>query len=113
MKRRKEAMDFKKLTLAALFSIGALGMTSLPVKAQDGILFKVQMPGTNYCHLKFPAIREETLSSSRPVLKDTSRDGTGDVIDFYGPCDYDPAGKAAVHAQRLDGSHMWFRAYAD
>jgi hypothetical protein len=108
-------MNLKKLTLAALFSIVVLGTDQLPVKAQaEGILFKVQLPGTNYCHLKFPAIREETLSSSRPVLKDASKDArTSDVIDFYGACDFDPTGKAAVEAQRLDAQHGWTHAYAD
>jgi hypothetical protein len=52
-----------------------------------------------YCHLKFPAIREDTLYTDRPVLKDP-RDG--DLIDFYGPCDYDPLGKEAVLRQRAD-----------
>ncbi len=106
-------MNFKKVTLAALFTIGVLGVASLPVKAQEGILFKVQMPGTNYCHLKFPAIREETLSSSRPVLKDAKDLRTGDIIDFYGSCNFDPTGKAAVEAQRLDEQRMWVHAYAD
>lgn len=91
-------MKYKKLMLAALISIGALGIDPLSVKADDGILFKVQMPGTNYCHLKFPAIREETLSSNRPVLKDSS---TGDIVDFYGSCKYDPLGKEAIQAQLL------------
>jgi len=101
-------MNLQKLTLAVLFSIAALGWTRpLPANADDGILFKAQMPGTNYCHLKFPAIREETLSWNRPVLKDASKDArTGDIIDFYGPCDYDPTGKAAVEAQRLNALHI-------
>jgi hypothetical protein len=113
--KEEKAMSFNKLTLAALFSIGVLGwLDPFSVKADDAILFKVQMPGTNYCHLKFPAIREETLSSNRPVLKDATKDArVGDVIDFYGPCDYDPAGKAAVQAQRVDDLHMWFHANAD
>jgi len=46
--------------------------------------------------MKFPAIREATLTWDRPVLKDAS---SGDIIDFYGPCDYDPRGKQAVQAQ--------------
>jgi hypothetical protein len=91
-------MKYKKLMLAALISIGVLEIAPLYVKADDGMLLKVQMPGTNYCHLKFPAIREETLSSNRPVLKDSS---TGDIVDFYGPCDYDPLGKEAIQAQLL------------
>jgi hypothetical protein len=109
-------MNFKKVTLALLFSIGMLGIEQPhPVKAQaDAILFKEQLPGTNYCHLKFPSIREETLSSSRPVLSDASKDArTGDIIDFYGLCDYDPTGKEAVQTQRIDSEHLWTHAYAD
>ena len=109
-------MNFKKVTLALLFSIGMLGIEQPhPVKAQaDAILFKEQLPGTNYCHLKFPSIREETLSSSRPVLSDASKDArTGDIIDFYGLCDYDPTRKEAVQTQRIDSEHLWTHAYAD
>ena len=113
-KNEEKTMNFKKLTLAALFSFGLLGIDQLPVQAQaEGILFKVEMPGTNYCHLKFPAIREETLSWNRPVLKDVKDAATGDVIDFYGPCDYDPTGKAAVQAQRHDAQHRFSRDYND
>jgi len=90
-------MNFKKLTLAALFSAGVMGIGPLPVDAQEGILFKQRAGDTNYCHLKFPAIQEETLSWDRPVLQNPS---TGEIIDFYGPCDYDPTGKAAVEDQR-------------
>jgi hypothetical protein len=109
-------MNFKKVTLALLFSIGMLGIEQPhPVKAQaDAILFKEQLPGTNYCHLKFPSIREETLSSSRPVLSAASKDArTGDIIDFYGLCEYDPTGKEAVQTQRIDSEHLWTHAYAD
>jgi len=52
-----------------------------------------------YCHLKFPTIREDTLFSDRPELKDPS---DGDIRDFYGPCDYDPLGKEEVLRQRAD-----------
>jgi hypothetical protein len=107
-------MSLKKVTLTVLLSIGVLGIVPLPVEAQDGILFKLRAGSSNYCHLKFPAIREETLSSNRPVLKDASKDAsTGDIIDFYGPCDYDPAGRAAVQAQRNEQQHRWIRAHAD
>ena len=27
---------------------------------------------------------------------------SGDIIDFYGPCDYDPLGKEAVLRQRAE-----------
>jgi hypothetical protein len=49
--------------------------------------------------LKFPAIQKNTLYSGRPVLKDITE---GDIIDFYGPCDYDPLGKEEVMSQRAE-----------
>ncbi len=87
-----------------------MGIDPLSAGAQDGFLLKVQMPGTNYCHLKFPAIREDTLSWARPVLKD-ARDG--DTIDYYGSCDFDPTGRAAVQAQRVEKQHRFTRDYND
>jgi hypothetical protein len=33
------------------------------------------------------------------VLKDAS---DGDIVDFYGPCDYDPLGQQEVMRQRAD-----------
>lgn len=54
---------------------------------------------SGYCHLKFPAIRENTLFSNRPVLKDASE---GDIIDFYGPCNYDPLGRDAILLQQYE-----------
>src|SRR5262245_25726688 len=91
--------------LLTLLLGGTLGWISAPVSAQEGVLFKVQMPGTNYCHLKFPAIREETLYSDHPVLKDAK---DGDIIDFSGSCNYDPSGKQEVQAQRGQTRHLDF-----
>jgi hypothetical protein len=87
----------KKNIFSALFLIAAVISITTPAAAQ-GIIYKVADP-SGYCHLKFPAIREDTLFSNRPVLKD-SRDG--DIIDFYGPCDYDPLGRQEVMRQRAD-----------
>ncbi|MEX0802514.1 MAG: hypothetical protein WD688_04255 [Candidatus Binatia bacterium] len=93
-------MRLNNLTLAALFSVGFLGMSALQAAgADDGILLKVRAGDSNYCHLKFPAIQEETLSWGRPVLKPGS---TSDIVDFYGPCNFDPTGKEAVQAQQRD-----------
>ena len=104
-------MKFKTLTLAALLSIGVLAVDAFPANAQaDGILLKVQLRGTNYCHLRFPAIQEGTLASNRPVLKNPS---SGDIVDFYGPCDYDPTGAAAVRAQRHAAKIRFSRDYLD
>jgi len=63
----------------------------------------VKVPTTDgtYCHMKFPPIREETLSWERPVLDEAA----GNIIHFYGPCDYDPTGKDAVEIQRREILH--------
>ena len=84
------------------FLVGLLFTTSLgainTVVADDGILLKDEIiPG--YCHMKFPAIREGTLGSDHPVLKDPR---TGDMIDFYGPCDENPLGKGQIQQQKLE-----------
>ena len=80
-----------------------------PPVAADGILKEQSAEASNYCHLKFPAIDENTLASDRPVLKDSR---TGDIVDFYGPCDEDPLGKNQVASQKLDDGHRWQNDFA-
>jgi hypothetical protein len=78
---------------------GALGL-SLPARAAENVIYKKAVDSSgHYCHLKFPAIQKNTLYSGRPVLKDITE---GDIIDFYGPCDYDPLGKEEVMSQRAE-----------
>jgi len=90
-------MKIAKSFFAALLLVGNLAATQTAAGA-DGILLKEELAaGSNSCHLQFPAIREETLSWDRPVLKDA---GTGDIIDFYGPCAHDPLGKDEIASQR-------------
>jgi hypothetical protein len=93
------------LLLSALLLTGSSGLSAEPPRS-EGILSSVQVPGTNYCHLKFPAIREETLSWDHPVLKDAD---SGDIIDFYGSCDHDPLGKDEIQAQKADVMRQWNR----
>ena len=96
--------------LAALLSlVGGLGASSA-FAAAEGVISNATLTPGSYCHLTFPAIREDTLSSDRPVLKDPSE---GDIIDFYGSCDEDPVGKNQVQAQKLDNQHRWEREYND
>ncbi len=93
MKRIKPLLSF-------VFVSGILALSAAPVWGAEGVISKVvASPDANYCHLKFPAIREETLYWDRPVLKDPSE---GDIIDFYGPCDHDPLGKEEILRQRAD-----------
>jgi hypothetical protein len=67
--------------------------------AGEVVISKVADSSGSFCHLKFSAIREDTLFSDRPVLKDASE---GDIIDFYGPCNYDPLGRDSILRQRFE-----------
>jgi hypothetical protein len=80
-KTEKEVNLMKIATsfLAALVLVGSFGVRSALAVAPGVISNAVSTPGS-YCHLRFPAIREDTLASNRPVLKDPSG---GDIIDFY------------------------------
>ena len=82
----------------ALLLLGSLGAGSSFAAAEGVISNAVLTPGS-YCHLTFSAIREDTLSWDRPVLKDPSE---GHIIDFYGPCDHDPLGQDEIASQRLE-----------
>ena len=85
-------------TLSILVLAGSLAGSALA--AQDGILLKERLgDDSNYCHMKFPAIEPSTLGSDHPQLKSSN---TGDVIDFYGPCDEDPVGASQVADQKID-----------
>ena len=89
-------MKIAKSFLAGLLLVGSFG-TSGALAAAPGVITNATLTPGSYCHLTFPAIREETLSWDRPVLKDASE---GDIIDFYGPCDHDPLGKDEIESQR-------------
>lgn len=83
--------------LAAVLLASSIGASSA-FAAAPGVISNTALTEGSYCHLTFPAIREETLSSDRPVLKEPSE---GDIIDFYGPCDHDPLGMDEIWSQRL------------
>ena len=91
-------MKNAKTFLAALLLLGNIVATGTALAA-DGFISKDVATAGSYCHIKFPAMQEETLSGNNPVLK--SRD-TGDVIDYYGSCNETPTGQDQVHAQKLD-----------
>jgi len=84
---------------SCLVLTATMALFSSVLWAAEGIIYRNPDPTGTYCHLKFPAIKEETLSWDRPVLKDPSE---GDIIDFYGPCDHDPLSRDEVLRQRLE-----------
>lgn len=81
--------------LAGLVLMGSVGVSG--AKAADGIILKEEAVPGSYCHMKFPAIEESTLYTDHPALKSAD---SGDIIDFYGPCNEDPLGKDQVASQR-------------
>ena len=94
-----------KWLISGLILTGALGWGGTKIVVADevqannqssSILSKTALGEGNYCHLRFPAIRPSTLGTDQPQLKSAN---TGDIVDFYGPCDYDPLGKDAVLSQ--------------
>ena len=101
-------MKIEALFLAALLFMGALGaLNNAP--AADGVLLKQEFTPGSYCHEKFPAIWPSTLDTEHPTLKsqpsNSGRDGSGDVIDFYGSCDESPLGKDQIQEQKLEAEH--------
>jgi hypothetical protein len=86
---------------------GVISTGTTSVRAQGEIFKEVAEAGTYY-HIKFPAIREDTLSEASPDLTIS-----GDVIDYYGPCDHDPLGKDEVQSQRLQAQHRFDSEFAD
>ncbi len=98
-KKGKEVntVKFTRLLSCALFLIGIVGGSATAFSA-DGVLLKQEaVPGSNYCHMKFPAIRGDTLNWDQPVLENS---GSGDIIDFYGSCDESPSGRDQASDQR-------------
>ena len=96
-----------KANLSMLLVVGVLG-TSGAALAADGVVVEGQLSPGSYCHEKFPAITERSLGDNQPQLKQST---TGDIIDFYGPCDETPTGKDQVEAQRLDEQHRFTNNY--
>ena len=92
-------MSYLRRIRSILLLTGSMTLFSSVLWASDGVIYRNPDASGQFCHLRFPAIREETLSSNRPMLKDPSE---GDIIDFYGPCDHDPLGRAEVLRQRAD-----------
>jgi len=103
-------MKNAKMFLIAGCLIAAMASRISSAASTATIISKDVLTEGSYCHMKFPAIDEDSLSSKHPFLKSSDE---GDIIDFYGPCNYDPLGKDAIHAQLLELQHRRARDYMD
>jgi hypothetical protein len=105
-KERKEVNKMKtaRVLLATLLLAGSF-VAAGTVKASDGVITKDEFTPGSYCHMKFPALQENSLGTNHPTLKSAT---SGDVIDFYGPCNENPTGQDQVDAQKLDRQHSHY-----
>jgi hypothetical protein len=108
----KEVINMKsiKSLMSVMFLTGALGLSSVSAGAAgaENVISQDVLTAGSYCHTKFESIREDTLASSQPVLKDTD-----DIVDFYGPCNHDPVGKEEIQAQKIEAQHRFASDYEE
>ncbi len=94
-----------KVVVSSAILAASLGFGIARAWAAEGVVSKDVVSATalndenSYCHLKFPAIEPSSLASDHPVLQSAE---TGDMIDYYGPCDHDPLGKEEIAKQKQD-----------
>ena len=100
-------MNNIKSLMSVVFLTGALGL-SVASAGAEAVISKDVLANDSYCHTKFESIREETLASSQPVLKDTD-----DIVDFYGACNHDPLGKEEIQSQKIEMQHRFQNEYND
>ncbi len=91
-----------KSNLSMLLVVGVLGTSGVALAA-DGVEVEGQLAPGSYCHEKFPAITGRSLGDDQPQLKQST---TGDMVDYYGPCDQNPTGKDQVTTQKLEHYHQ-------
>jgi hypothetical protein len=98
-----------KVVISGLILAGVLALNGAnAIASDDEVLSKTKLTEDNYCHLKFPAIRQSTLGTDQPQLKSAD---SGDIVDFYGPCDHDPLGKDEMSSQKDQDEVLRSHAY--
>jgi hypothetical protein len=86
----------KTLSLLCNLLLSSTLFWGVPAVEAQEMISNIPSDTTAYCHLKFPLIREDSLSWERPVLDPSS----GNIVDFYGDCNYDPLGSEEIRVQR-------------
>jgi hypothetical protein len=103
-------MKIRTSVFVGLLFLSSLGAVNSVKAENDGVISKQEFTPGSYCHEKFRAMRPSTLDTDNPTLKSSD---SGDVIDFYGPCDESPVGQDQIHAQELQAQHRWAQDYED
>jgi len=92
-------MKIRTSVFVGLLFLSSLGAVNSAIAEDDGIISKQEFAPGSYCHEKFRAVRPSTLYSDHPTLKSSD---TGDIIDYYGPCNESPTGQDQIEEQKLD-----------
>jgi hypothetical protein len=103
-------MKIRTSVFVGLLFLSSLGAVNSVKAENDGVISKQEFTPGSYCHEKFRAMRPSTLDTDNPTLKSSD---SGDVIDFYGPCDESPVGKDQIQQQKLEAQHRWASDYED
>jgi hypothetical protein len=113
LRKEDERKEWKKMKNAKAFAgavlLGSIAAISPVVGADDAISGEEVTP-SGYCHMQVPAAQARSLTTDNPVPKDPS---SGDVIDYYGPCDKKAVMQDLLNRQRLDYNHNWIMNFSD
>jgi len=101
-------MNRTKATVSMLLLGGAIAFGGTPAHSAVNVISQTPLSDGAYCHTKFEAVRESTLDSSQPTLKDVD-----DIVDFYGPCNHDPLGKEEIQEQKIEAQHRFTSSFDD
>lgn len=85
-----------RVTLVSFIAVFALPfMVAVNgVSGEEGIVLReVAWEGKDYCHIKYMAFNTNTLGYSTPEFDPS------DLVDFYGPCSFDPTSKEEIQKQ--------------
>jgi len=86
------------LVVLGYMPIAALAQAPQVKGVKPGVIAAMPLnKEATFCHLRFPAIVTRTLGTDAPRLRPAT---SGDIIDYYGPCDHDPLGKEEVSSQK-------------
>ena len=101
-------MKNAKALLAAVILLANITASGTALAADDGVISKEPLTPDSYCHEKFPAMKSGSLDDNKPTLKSPT---SGDVVDYYGPCNESPTGKDQVNEQKLEFEHRMDNDY--
>jgi len=89
-------VPFKPLALSAVFALSlTAGVGQARGDMNDGIVLKdVAVADSNYCHIKYMAFTDSSLKSGDLEFNPS------DVVDFYGPCNFNPKSPEEVQKQQ-------------